>query len=156
MFKLVTMGAIGAFGAAIGAVMAVVQSHAPQSAAEGVESPASIESVSTELTAVPVVKDGSVTGYLVLRLSSSVDRSKIRNPDEVLAPYLSDAAFRAAFDLAAEGMTEIKAKHVERLSDEIVRIANQRFGADAVQSVRLEQFNIVPSSQVRGNVVRAE
>lgn len=100
---------------------------------------------------MPIVHDGKVTGYLVLKVSSTIDRALIKNVGETLVPYLSDAAFRAAFDFAAGGVTEIKAKHVEDMSTEIARLANKKLGAEAVKSVDLEQFNLVPASQVRGN-----
>ncbi len=108
-----------------------------------------IERVSTELTAVPVIHDSKVTGYLVLKVSSNVDKSLAKDAGDSLTPYLSDAAFRAAFDFAAGGVTEIKAKHIEDMSAEIARLANQKIGAEAVKSVNLEQFNLVPASKIR-------
>lgn len=150
MLKLAIVGLIGALSTAGGAVIALNMQNAPP-AETAAHAEASIERVSTELTAVPIVHGGKVTGYLVLKVSSSIDRNLTKNVGETLVPYLSDAAFRAAFDFAAGGVTEIKAKHVEDMSAEIARLANQRLGGDAVKSVNLEQFNLVPASQVRGN-----
>lgn len=155
MLKLAIVGLIGALSAAGGAVMALTMQQAPATEADQ-HSAAVIERVSTELTAVPVVHDGKVTGYLVLKVSSSIDKSLVKNAGDALTPYLSDAAFRAAFDFAAGGVTEIKAKHIEDMSAEIARLANQKLGADAVKSVDLEQFNLVPASKIRGNRVTSD
>jgi len=155
MLKLAIVGLIGALSAAGGAVFAINLNSAPQQV-EDKSHEASIETVTTELTAVPVVDNGKVTAYLILKLTSTVDRSLVKDAGDNLVPYLSDAAFRAAFDFAAEGVKEIKAKHVEDMSGEIVRLANQRLGAPAVKSVNLEQFNLVPESQIRGNRISSD
>lgn len=155
MLKLAIVGLIGALSAAGGAVLAINMNAAPQESSEPSHE-ATIENVTTELTAVPVVNDGKVTAYLILKLTSTVDRSLTKEAGENLVPYLSDAAFRAAFDFAAGGVKEIKAKHVEDMSAEIARLANQRLGAMAVKSVSLEQFNLVPESQIRGNRISSD
>jgi hypothetical protein len=153
MLKLVAVGIVGILSAFGGAAFALMQSMVDASGEVAVAEE-QIENVSTELTAVPIISQGKVTGYLVMRLSSKVDRAQLPNSEETLTPLLSDAAFRAAFDFAARGVTEIKAKHVEEFSAEVMRLANKRFGKDIVKEVNLEQFNLLSSSQIRGNGVR--
>ena len=81
MFKFAIVGLIGALSTAGGAVLALNMQSAPQGETEQ-HSEASIERVSTELTAVPIVHDGKVTGYLVLKVSSTIDRALIKNVGE--------------------------------------------------------------------------
>lgn len=135
--------------------MAIKMNSEPKEEANA-PSEASIERVSTEQTAVPIVHDGKVTGYLILKVSSTIDRSLVKNAGDTLVPYLSDATFRAAFDFASSGVSEIKAKHVVDMSAEIARLANQSLGANAVKIVALEQFNFVPASQIRGNRISTD
>lgn len=154
MLKLVAVGIVGALSAFCGAAFALMQDTAVASG-DVVVAAAQIENVTTELTAVPIVVGGKVTGYLVMRLSSKIDRAQLASSEETLLPQLSDAAFRAAFDFAAGGVSEIKARHVEEFSAEVIRLVNIRLGKDVVKEVNLEQFNLLSSSQIRGNGVRA-
>lgn len=157
MLKLVIIGLLGASSAAGGVIIALSMASAPEEGKPLDEHPAAaIETVATELTAVPVISNGKVTAYLVLRVSSKIDRTKIKTGDAVVTPYISDAVFRATFDFAATGVTEIKAKHVEEISKDISRIANSRLGEGVVTDVNLEQFNLVSSSEIRNNLIRPE
>jgi hypothetical protein len=152
MIKLIIVGFLGAISSAGGASYALL-SWGSNSNSSGEEKAGSlIENISTELTAVPIVAEGKVAGYIVLKITSRVDRSKLKSADVLLSPYLNDAVFRAAFDFASGGITEIKSKHVQQLAEEVSSIANARLGAEAVEEVHLEQFNFVSSGEIRNKL----
>ena len=156
MLKMILVGISGAISAAGGAAFALGDMSAALGEVDATETTEEIESISTELAAVPVIAEGKVKSYLVLRVSSNVDRALVKNSDATLTPNLVDAVFRATFDFASGGVKEIKSKHVEQLANEIARIANLRFGVEAVKSVYLEQFNLVSASEIRDKLGKPE
>jgi flagellar basal body-associated protein FliL len=154
MIKLIIVGVVGAMSAAAGASYALM-SFGNGADAAAVEEPGStIENISTELTAVPIVKEGKVAGYMVMKITSRVDKSKLKYVDTLLNPYLNDAVFRAAFDFASGGVTEVTSKHVQQLAESVAGIANARLGGAVVLDVHLEQFNIVSSDEIRSKLNR--
>lgn len=156
MLKLIFVGFVGALSTCVGASLALSGwLSGPGGGDERAKLP-KFESVATELTAVPVITQGKVTAYLVLRISSTVDLSKIENPGVVLSPYLSDAAFRAAFEYAASGVQEVKAKDVELLTQQIKKNAEERLGKDSIGTVQLEQFNLVSASEIRDKTIKSQ
>jgi flagellar basal body-associated protein FliL len=156
MIKLVLLGMIGALAASGGASIALMQMDNRETADATEENGLQIESIPTELAAVPVINEGKVTGYLVLRVTCGVDRSQLKQADVLLGPYLSDAVFRAAFDFASEGVSEIKSKHIEQLAQTISTYANEKLGGNVVTSVNLEQLNLVSAGEIRDRFVKPQ
>jgi flagellar basal body-associated protein FliL len=154
MIKMIIVGVVGAISASSGASYALMSLSNGAASVGTEEAEQKIENISNELTAVPIVSQGKVEGYMVLKVTSRVDKSKLKSSDILLNPYLNDAVFRAAFDFASSGVSEVKSKHVQQLAEEVARIANARLGADAVLDVHLEQFNIVSSGEIRNKIVK--
>lgn len=109
-----------------------------------------LQQVSAELTGVPVIVNNTVAGYVVLKVSSTVDAARLPARDLAVQPYLVDAAFKATYAFADRGFTRIRPKDLEVLSGEIVRMANEKFGSDVVKTASLEQFNFVAKGEIRG------
>lgn len=115
-----------------------------------------VEQVVTELTGVPVIIDGQVKGYLVFRLHSTVDRNKLPSEKFSVAPYLVDAAFRAAYDFAARGVLKVRRQDVEDMTAGVAALVDAKLGPGVVQAVNFEQFNYVRSDEVRGNLFEVQ
>ncbi|MCA0432941.1 MAG: hypothetical protein LCH46_06725 [Proteobacteria bacterium] len=154
MMKLLLVGLLGVTAAGGGVYLSQAL-NAPAGEGESADHEPQLQQISTEITAVPVVIDGRVLGYLVVRASSTIDISKVPSPDMILNPYISDSVFRAAFEFSANGMREIRVAEVKSFADTVMKLANEKFGKDAVKAVNLEQFNFVPASQIRGNRFQA-
>ena len=107
--------------------------------------------VKTEMTGVPVVVDGDVTGYLVFQMSSTVDPSKLSSPDLDVVPYIIDAGIRASYQSTEAGVQKFNAVFVKKLSDLVREEANKKLNGEAVLAVNIEQFNFVPKEEIRGN-----
>lgn len=149
MFKLLIVGILGA--AATGGGFYLSQMMAAEDAPEDGHPAHVMQQVSTEITAVPVVLDGRVSGYLVVRASSTIDTQHVDIPELLVVPYIADSVFRAAFEFARSGMREIRAAEVESFAKEVAKLANEKLGGDVVKAVNLEQFNFVDEAQIRGN-----
>ena len=150
MFKLLLVGFLGVAAAGGGVYLSKAMQPVPGDEASEHDAPA-IQQISTEITAVPVVIDGRVLGYLVVRASCTVDISSVKSPEMTLLPYVTDAVFRAAFEFSSSGMREIRVAEMNDFADTVMRLANAKLGDGVVKTVNLEQFNFVPASQIRGN-----
>ncbi|NJM28740.1 MAG: hypothetical protein HC855_00125 [Rhizobiales bacterium] len=151
MIKLVMVGLVGIFGALGGSFFGydflLGGGHdAPEEHAAGED----LQQISTELTGVPIVANNAVAGYVVLKVSSVIDASKLPSKEFAIQPFLVDAAFKAAYGFSDNGFSRIRPKDLEVLAGDIVRMANEKLGANIVRSASLEQFNFVAKGEIRG------
>jgi hypothetical protein len=107
--------------------------------------------VKTEMTGIPVVTDGLVSGYLVFQISSTVDASKLPTAEFEVGPYILDAAIRASYQSAEAGAQKFNGNFIKKLTDKIIEEANMKLGGPVIKVVNVEQFNFVPKDEIRGN-----
>jgi hypothetical protein len=152
MVKMLIAGVWGAVMAFAGAYLNVfLSTPSPEGKDEGHS--AKIEQVQSELTGVPMIEDGRVTGYLVFRFNSTIDAAKLGDKPVEPLPYLLDAAFRSCYEYGSKGIHKIRPDDIEAVGKDIADRANKRFGADAVIAVNLEQFNFIRSDEIREKVL---
>ena len=111
-----------------------------------------IEQTVTELTGAPIIVDGKVLGYLVFRIRSQVDTSKLPNAKFEISPFLISAAFEVAYEFYQNGIQTIAPHDLEKISQQIANKTNEKLGSNLVTDVEMEQFNYVPSDKVRQNI----
>jgi hypothetical protein len=109
--------------------------------------------VKTEMTGIPVVQNGQVSGYIVFQISSTVDTAKLPMHDLNVAPYILDSAIRATYESADQGIRRFDADYIEKLTAHIQLEANKKLEAQAISAVNIEQFNYVPKSEIRGSAL---
>jgi hypothetical protein len=127
------------------------QHRQPKESSELVES--QTRQLKTEMTGIPIVRDGHVAGYIVFQVSCTINASKLTPSDLNVAPYILDATIRASYESTADGKLEFNAKYIQRLSELIMEASNQKLKADIVSAVNVEQFNYVPKDEIRGKVL---
>jgi hypothetical protein len=153
MLKFVVLGLLGAC-ASFGGVW--FNFHLKEQLLKDIsnhENHSALVSLKTEMTGVPVVVDGNVSGYLVFQISSNIDPSKLSSEDFDVGPYLLDAAIRASYSSTEDGSLTFKAAFLETLANAIRDYANEKLKSAVVTDVNIEQFNFVPKGDVRGNVL---
>ncbi len=150
---MLATGLVGVFAALIGSKFGFDLLFSQSASLDEESHGASLVQVATELTGVPIIEGNSVTGYIVLRVSSVIDQSKLPSKDVVAAPFLLDAAFRATYAFAENGIPRILPGDIENLAENTRTLANKKLGTDAVVSTSLEQFNFVEKSEIRGMVI---
>jgi hypothetical protein len=94
-----------------------------------------------------------VQGYIVFKISSEIDKSKLADPKFDVAPFLVGSAFEATFRYFEKGIPNIKPNDMPALTAMILEIANKRLGDKVVQDVEFEQFNYVASDKIRENML---
>jgi flagellar basal body-associated protein FliL len=156
VLNYIVTGIVGSLAVAGGLYLNIFLS-APEKTAQNVETHASkLEQLDTEISAVPALKDGKVAGYFVIKVSSTIDRSAMKQALEDLSPFLNEAVLIAAVDFASGSITEVKPSHLKALTKQILVNAEENFGASVVKDVRIEQFNFVPQAEVRDNLFKVK
>lgn len=151
MFKMLMAGLVGVAMVGVGMFLGTSLGGDDSKSAGGPKAP-ELEQVMTDMTGAPVVVNGHVDGYLIFRVRSEVDKSKLENDKLDLSPYLASAAFEAAYTYYSKGLPSIKPSDFEAVAQLVTTIANRKLGPDVVRNVEMEQFNYVPSDKVRQNL----
>lgn len=111
------------------------------------------EQVTTEMTGAPIIVENHLEGYLVFRIKSLVDKTKLADAKIDMTPYLVSAAFEAAYSYYDHGVPAIRPSDVPQIADLVANIANKKLGAEAVSSVQMDQFNYVPADKIREQII---
>ena len=104
----------------------------------------------TRLINVPMIADGAVQGYVVAQFVFTGDAATLKElsvPPEV---FVADEAFRMLYADEKLDFANLKKYDLTALTSAITRSVNDRFGADILQEVLVEEFNFVAKSDVKG------
>ncbi len=113
-----------------------------------------LEQLSTEMTSVPMIRDGAVLGYVIIQLNYAIDKDARDKAHIDPMPYLIDAAFRAVYQNSQTDFAKLRASDIDKLTEAIKTEANTRLGGDMVQDVLLAQLNFVRKEDIRTNWVK--
>ena len=110
-----------------------------------------VEELTSELTSVPIIRGGDVSGYVIMQFSFAADRALLGDSKLDPMPYIRAAACRGAFTTSEIDFRHLKAGDLDRLTDSIVTEANRRLGASIVRQVLFQQLNFVKKEDIRTN-----
>lgn len=153
MLKLLSVGLIGACATLSGLWLNVYLKKMDDLKAKSEAGQVALVQLKTEMTGIPVVVDGDVSGYLVFQLASTIDAAKLPSKEFDVGPYLLDAAIRSSYQSTVDGKLNFNAAYLEKLAQLVRDDANRKLSVDAVVDVNVQQFNFVPKADVRGNVL---
>jgi hypothetical protein len=156
MLKLAAIGAwviLVTAGATYGSVY-LATSRATTEAGE--EPDLGVEELKSEMTSIPVMRDGEVIGYLILQLSFAADRRLLAERKLDPLPFMMDAAFRVGLGATDVDFRRLRSKDLDALTTAIAAEANARIGADLVRHVLLQQLNFVRKEDIRTNWIANE
>ena len=128
MLKLVAIGVwviLVTAGATYGSVY-LANSDATRSRNE--EPDLGVEELKSEMTSVPVMRNGDITGYLILQLSFAADRRLLAERKVDPLPFMMDAAFRVIFASTDVDFRRLRSKDLDELTSAIAKEANARIG----------------------------
>ncbi len=156
MLKLAAIGVwviLVTAGATYGSVY-LAGSGGKEAAAE--ETDLGVEEFKSEMMSIPVMRDGDVSGYLILQLSFAADRRLLEERKLDPLPFMQDAAFRVIFAGTDIDVRRMKSANLETLTAAIAREANARIGGELVRHVLLQQLNFVKKDDIRTNWISKE
>lgn len=151
MLKLAAIGVwviLVTAGATYGSVY-LASSGGAEAGAE--EADLGVEELKSEMTSIPVMRNGDVSGYVILQLSFAADRKLLEEGKFDPLPFMKDAAFRVIFAETDVDFRRLKSGDLEELTAAIVKEANARIGAELVRHVLLQQVNFVEKDDIRTN-----
>jgi hypothetical protein len=113
-----------------------------------------LEQLATEMTSVPMIRDGTVLGYVIIQLNYAIDKEAKDKAHIDPMPYLVDAAFRAVYQNSQADFAKLRASDIDKLTEAIKAEANKRLGSGMVHEVLLAQLNFVRKEDIRTNWVK--
>lgn len=113
------------------------------------EAHAQINHFRTEMTGVPILQGGKVTGYVVFQMVIEADVNKMADPRMDPQPYFMDAAFQAIFQLRPRAFPT-SGRATSTSSATMWCIANERMGQGVVRDALIEQLRLHPPATKSG------
>ena len=123
--------------------------HAPSA-----EEVTAIEFIKTDMVSVPIINGGRVQGYLVAQLSFAVNKAETAKLPFEPTPYLVDIAYRSLYENSVVDFSKLRPQDLTSLTMKISKAANEKFGAEVVKDVLMNEINYVPREEVRTNWVK--
>lgn len=134
------------------ATYASVHFQADSSATTGEEAEShGTEEIKTEMTSVPMIRNGEIIGYVIIQLSFQADALVLESMHVEPAPYLVDAAFRVIFASTDVDFRRLRGSDLNELTSSIAAEANARIGGALVKTVLIQQLNFVSKEDIRTN-----
>jgi len=110
-----------------------------------------VEELQTDMTSVPMIRDGDIVGYVIIQLSFQADRRELEEQKMEPTPYLVDAAFRVIFGSTDIDFRKLRSSDLNRLTSKIRAESNAQMGSDLVRTVLIQQLNFVRKEDIRTN-----
>jgi hypothetical protein len=149
MIKLVFIGAWGC-GAMFASAYYGYQFRMPPAAGSQAGA-ANVEMLKTDMTSVPVIRDGVIQGYLIFQLAVAVDEEKKNAAHLDPMPYIVDEAFKAMYNDSSMDFTNLRKFDFTEMGKTIAANLNARFKDEIVRDVLIQNLNYVPKDNVRTN-----
>ncbi|EKF17125.1 hypothetical protein [Nitratireductor pacificus] len=113
-----------------------------------------LDHISTDLVSVPLVRDGSVEGYFLTRLSYAIDSEKLKALTVPVSAVLVDEIYSYLYanpqiDYSKEGAFDIGAFR-DGLRDRI----NERVDSKLIHEIFIEQADYLTKDEIRSNTAR--
>lgn len=154
MIKLLLTG-IWVCVVTLGAVYASVQLSAPSTPGdEEAQKKAMQELVRGEPITVPVITDGSVSGYFVSRISFMMDKEKIKSVELPITEFTTDQLFTLLIGNKMIDLSQPAAFDLEAFRSRIKAGLNEKFGDEMVAEVLVEQLDYLSKDDIRNNASR--
>ena len=92
---------------------------------------------------VPVVEDGKVQGYVVVRMIYTADNAVLNTMASEPDPFISDEVFRALYGRAETSFGRLVRLDLGKLAEDIRQNVNERMGDEVVQDLLVDGLNYV-------------
>ena len=134
----------------VSATMKIPLGRAGEAGGEG----AGVEELATDMISVPMIRGGTIMGYIIIQLSFAADRGMLEKLKLEPKPFLVDAAFRAVYSNSQVDFTRLKASDIDALTTTIAEEANKRMGGELVKQVLIQQLNYVRKEDIRTHWIK--
>jgi len=108
-----------------------------------------IDYIKTEMTSVPVIRNGEIKGYVVVQLVFAADSYKMKELKIEPAPFLLDEAYRVIYADERTNFNHLEKQHIEELTKQIMENSNKRLKNELIKEVLVQQLNYVAKDEIR-------
>lgn len=99
---------------------------------------------------VPVISDGAIQGYVMVKLSYTVHKAEMSKLSVDPQVFVVDETFKTIYEGDTVDFKRIAKQDIGALAKRIKDNVNKRFGAAFVEDVLFEEINYVAMEKVRG------
>lgn len=92
---------------------------------------------------VPVLEDGKVQGYVVVRMVYTADTSVLRELAASPDPFISDEVFRTLYARAETAFGRLVRLDLAVFAEDVRQRVNERMGDDVVQDLLVDGLNYI-------------
>lgn len=154
MIKFV-LAALWICAASIGAVVYSYQaSQAKQSEAPPPAFFGGLSKLKTDIISVPVVKDGTVGGYFLTRLSYTADPEAIAKLTIPADTLLVDQIYTYLFGNPEIDWSDKKTVDLDAFKKGIREAVNKKVGSELIHDVIVEQVDYLSKAEIRDNAFK--
>lgn len=107
------------------------------------------EVVKLDPVSVPVVRDGTIQGYVIGRFAFSAPATAVRKDKDALVLYVSEGIFRSVYEEEGLDFTALKIVDVDKLIERMVAKTNARIGHPTITQIFVESMNFLAHDAVR-------
>lgn len=100
---------------------------------------------------VPVLHEGTVEGYVVVRMVYTADSSVLRTLAAEPDPFISDEVFRALYARAETSFGRLVRLDLGEFAEEVRQRVNERMGDEVVQDLLVDGLNYIDLARAGGS-----
>lgn len=109
---------------------------------------AALEMVKGESITVPLLREGSVDGYFIGRISYMMDKEKLKGVTLPLTEYMTDELFTLLVGNSMIEITNPKAFKLEEFKKTVREDLNKRLGDEYIAEVLVEQLDYMSKKDI--------
>jgi hypothetical protein len=95
---------------------------------------------------VPVVRDGALQGYLVLRVGYFVDAEALKAQPQLPEALIMDETLRVAYSDDKIDFRKLEKYHIDAIMQRVLSRVRSRMKNEVLRDVLIQEFNFVPIS----------
>ena len=124
---------------------------APQVDEEAQAEQAALELVNGNVTTIPVIADGEVKGYFLARLSYTADKELAAKQTVPVPQMITDELYSLLVGKEMIDIGNLSSFDIDLFRKTVKEGLNERFGADVVAEVLVEQIDYITKADVHAN-----
>lgn len=148
MVKMIMLGLAvlaATLGGTYAGLIASVQSNEPV----GSKQNEVLEFVKLDATSVPIIRDGAIAGYVVVRAAFSAASYDVKQNRSWLTTFTAEALFKSLYEETSLNFAALKPVQLDALTERIAKAANRRLGRDGVKQLAVESLSYLTVDEVR-------
>jgi hypothetical protein len=110
---------------------------------------AGVETVRTRMVSVPVIRSGSIQGYVLAQFSFTAQSKALKQLPMKADVVVVDEAFKAIYSEDAFDFRHMKQHDLKGIAKRIVEGSNKRFAGQVVEDVFFQEFSYVTKDGAR-------